>query len=210
VRKILIADDHAVVRTGIKQLLMDLAEPFVMQEAQDGTEVLEKLQKERFDLILLDIAMPGKSGLEILKEIKTEHPKIPVLILTMFPEEQFALRALKSGASGYITKASITEELTKAIKLILQGRKYLTETLQNEMLSALHHDVEQLPHKELSDREYQVMLMIASGKTRKQIAKELFLSAKTISTYRMRILEKMRLKTNAELINYVSKYKLIV
>ena len=206
--KILIADDHAVVRKGVKHILSDFPDRFVVYEATDGVEVLEKVQNERFDIIILDIAMPDKDGIETLKEIKSEKPKLPVLMLSMYPEEQFAMRALKSGASGYLTKESMPDELAKAIQKILRGGKYVSESLHDEMLYALDQDTEQLPHEALSDREYQIMVMIANGIPRKQIAERLFLSAKTISTYRARILEKMRLKTNADLTSYVLRHKL--
>jgi two-component system invasion response regulator UvrY len=207
--KILIADDHAVVRKGVRHILSEFPDDVTASEAGDSYEVIDKIRKNDYDLVLLDIAMPGKDGLEALKEIKIEKPKLPVLILSMFPEEQFALRALKSGASGYLTKESIPEELLKAIKKILRGGKYVSESFSDELLLVLDRDVEKLPHETLSDREYQVMLMIAAGKTRKEIAEKLFLSVKTVSTYRTRILEKMGMKTNADLTNYVNKHNLI-
>jgi len=207
--RILIADDHAVVRKGVRHILSELPDKVCAHEAADSTEVMKRVRKDDYDLVLLDIAMPGKDGLETLKEIKSEKPKLPVLILSMFPEEQFAFRALKSGASGYLTKESIPEELIKAIQKILKGGKYISESFSDELLVSMGRDFEQLPHENLSDREYQVMLMIASGKTRKEIAEKLFLSVKTVSTYRTRILEKMGLKTNADLTNYVAKHNLI-
>lgn len=207
--KILIADDHAVVRKGVRHILSELPDDVTVNEAGDSYEVIDNIRKNDYDLVLLDIAMPGKDGLEALKQIKTEKPKLPVLILSMFPEEQFALRALKSGASGYLTKESIPEELLKAIQKVLRGGKYVSESFSDEILLSLDRDVEKLPHETLSDREYQVMLMIAAGKTRKEIADKLFLSVKTVSTYRTRILEKMGLKTNADLTNYVNQHNLI-
>jgi two-component system invasion response regulator UvrY len=207
--KILIADDHAVVRKGVRHILSEFPDDVTASEAGDSYEVIDKIRKNDYDIVLLDIAMPGKDGLEALKEIKIEKPKLPVLILSMFPEEQFALRALKSGASGYLTKESIPEELLKAIKKILRGGKYVSESFSDELLLVIDRDVEKLPHETLSDREYQVMLMIAAGKTRKEIAEKLFLSVKTVSTYRTRILEKMGMKTNADLTNYMNKHNLI-
>ena len=209
--KILIADDHAVVRKGVRYILSELQDTVIPDEAEDSYEALEKVRKNDYDLVLLDIAMPGKDGLETLKEIKIEKPKIPVLILSMFPEEQFALRALKSGASGYLTKDSIPDELIKAIQKVLRGGKYVSESFSDELLLSIDRDrdIERLPHEILSDREYQVMFMIAAGKTRKEIADKLFLSVKTVSTYRTRILEKMGLKTNADLTNYVNQHNLI-
>ena len=208
--RILIADDHAVVRKGVRHILLELPDKVVAHEAADSTEVMKRVKKDDYDIVLLDIAMPGKDGLETLKEIKSERPKLPVLILSMFPEEQFALRALKSGASGYLTKESIPEELIRAIQKIIKGGKYISESFSDELLVSMGRDVEQLPHEALSDREYQVMLMIASGKTRKEIAEKLFLSVKTVSTYRTRILEKMELKTNTDLTNYVNHHNLRV
>jgi two-component system invasion response regulator UvrY len=208
--RVLIADDHAVVRKGVRHILSELTDKFVAREAADSAEVMKRVRKDDYDIVLLDIAMPGKDGLETLKEIKSEIPKLPVLILSMFPEEQFALRALKSGASGYLTKESIPEELIKAIQKIIKGGKYISESFSDELLASVDRDVEKMSHESLSDREYQVMLMIASGKTRKEIAEKLFLSVKTVSTYRTRILEKMELKTNADLTNYVNKHNLIV
>lgn len=208
--KILIADDHAVVRKGVRHILSEFPDDVIASEAGNSYEVIDNIRKDDYNLVLLDIAMPGKDGLEALKEIKIEKPKLPVLILSMFPEEQFALRALKSGASGYLTKESIPEELLKAIQKILRGGKYVSESFSDEILLAIDRDVEKLPHEILSDREYQVMLMIAAGKTRKQIAEKLFLSVKTVSTYRTRILEKMGMKTNADLTNYVNQHNLII
>lgn len=208
--KILIADDHAVVRKGVRHILSEFPDDVIASEAGNSYEVIDKIRKDDYNIVLLDIAMPGKDGLEALKEIKIEKPKLPVLILSMFPEEQFALRALKSGASGYLTKESIPEELLKAIQKILRGGKYVSESFSDEILLAIDRDVEKLPHEILSDREYQVMLMIAAGKTRKQIAEKLFLSVKTVSTYRTRILEKMGMKTNADLTNYVNQHNLII
>jgi two-component system invasion response regulator UvrY len=208
--KILIADDHAVVRKGVRHILSEFPDDVIASEAGNSYEVIDNIRKDDYNIVLLDIAMPGKDGLEALKEIKIEKPKLPVLILSMFPEEQFALRALKSGASGYLTKESIPEELLKAIQKILRGGKYVSESFSDEILLAIDRDVEKLPHEILSDREYQVMLMIAAGKTRKQIAEKLFLSVKTVSTYRTRILEKMGMKTNADLTNYVNQHNLII
>ncbi len=184
--KILIADDHAVVRKGVRHILSELPDDVTANEAGDSYEVIDNIRKNDYDLVLLDIAMPGKDGLEVLKQIKTKKPKLPVLILSMFPEEQFALRALKSGASGYLTKESIPEELLKAVQKILRGGKYVSESFSDEILLALDRDLEKLPHETLSDREYQVMLMIAAGKTRKQIAEKLFLDKIFIRLIRTR------------------------
>jgi DNA-binding NarL/FixJ family response regulator len=207
--KILIADDHAIVREGLKQILSESSDLVVVDEASTGQEVLEKINKNDLDLVVLDIAMPGRGGLDILKEIKTQKPRLPVLMLSMYPEEQYAVRVLKSGASGYLTKESAPGELVKAIRQISQGKKYISPTLAEKLAIDLEISPDRLPHETLSDREYQVMCMIASGKTLKEIADELSLSIKTISTYRSRILEKMHMKTNAELTHYAIKNRLV-
>jgi two-component system, NarL family, invasion response regulator UvrY len=207
--KIFIADDHAVVREGLKHILSEMPDVLVAGEAGNGQEVLEKIGRKEYDLVLLDIAMPGRDGLEILKDLKLQKPKLPVLILSMFPEEQYALRALKSGASGYLTKDSIPDELIKAVRKILKGGKYISSSFSDKLLFSFDSDAEAPIHETLSDREYQVMRMIASGKTLQGIADELTLSVKTISTYRTRILEKMGMKNNAELTHYAIKQHLV-
>ena len=207
--KILIADDHAVVREGVKYILSEIQDIKVAGEAGNGQEALEKIGKNDYDLILLDIAMPGRDGLEILKDIKVLKPKLPVMILSMFPEEQYALRALKSGASGYLTKDSIPDELIKAVRKILNGGKYVSSSFSDKLLFSLDSDADRPLHDALSDREYQVLRLIASGKTIKDIADEMSLSVKTVSTYRSRILEKMDMKNNAELTHYAIKHLLV-
>jgi two-component system, NarL family, invasion response regulator UvrY len=207
--KIFIADDHAVVREGLKHILSEIPDVLVAGEAGNGQEVLEKVGRKEYDLILLDIAMPGRDGLEILKDLKFQKPKLPVLILSMFPEEQYALRALKSGASGYLTKDSIPDELIKAVRKILNGGKYISSSFSEKLLFSFDNDAEKPIHETLSDREYQVLRMIASGKTLQGIADELSLSVKTISTYRSRILEKMGMNNNAELTHYAIKLNLV-
>jgi len=207
--KILIADDHAIVREGMKQILSESSEMLVVAEASTGQAVLEKINKNDIDLVVLDISMPGRGGMDILKDIKSLKPKLPVLILSMYPEEQYAVRVLKSGASGYLTKESAPAELVKAIRQISQGKKYISPSLAEKLAIDLEVSPDKPPHEILSDREYQVMCMIASGKTLKEIADGLSLSIKTISTYRSRILEKMNMKTNAELTHYAIKSKLV-
>ena len=207
--QILVADDHAVVREGVKQILADVNDMVVKGEAKDGPETLEKAMRNNYDVILLDISMPGRNGLEILKEIKAHLPKIPVLILSMHPEEQYAVRALRAGAAGYLTKASAPQELIGAIRKASRGGKYVTASLAEKLAFELDADTEKPPHETLSNREYQVMLMLASGKTVGEIAEELCLSAKTISTYRTRIMEKMGMKKNAELTLYAVKNNLV-
>ena len=207
--KILIADDHPIVRKGLRQILSEESDIGEVGEAQNSQEVLELVRKKSWDIVVLDITMPGRGGIDVLKELKQLHPKLPVLILSMHPEDQYAVRALKAGASGYMTKESAQDELVKAIRKILQGGKYVSPTLAEKLAFNLEVRTEKPPHETLSDREYQVMLMIASGKTVSRIAEELALSAKTIDTYRTRILEKMKMKTNAELMKYAIRNKLV-
>lgn len=207
--KILIADDHPVVRRGLKQILGEEPDVGLLGEAQNFEEVLESVQKLDWDIIVLDISMPGKDGLEILKELKHKRPTLPALILSMHAENQYAIRALKAGAAGYITKESAPEELVKAIRKVLGGGKYVSPSLAEKLASNLEADTSKPPHEILSNREYQVMCMLASGKTSKEIAKGQSLSLKTISTYRARILEKMKMKSNAELIHYAIQNRLV-
>jgi two-component system, NarL family, invasion response regulator UvrY len=207
--KILIADDHPIVRAGIKQILADTPDMIAADEAGDGREVLQLIGKKEYDVILLDISMPGRSGLEILKDLKTEKPKIPVLILSIYPEEQYAIRALRAGAAGYLTKSSAPNELVAAIRKISGGGRYITAALAEKLASYLTMDLEKPLHEKLSDREYQVMLQIAAGKTVTEIAGDLCLSVKTISTYRTHILEKMCLKNNSEIARYAMQNNLL-
>ncbi|MDH5406778.1 MAG: response regulator transcription factor [Candidatus Aminicenantes bacterium] len=207
--KILIADDHAIVREGLKQIIRETSDMVVADEASTGQELLEKVWKHDYDVVLLDISMPGRSGLDILKQIRSQKPELPVLILTIHPEEQYAVRVLRAGASGYLTKESAPDELIKAIRKVSMGRKYVSSTLAEKLASEVDIISEKPLHQALSDREYEVMCMIASGKTVKEIAEELCLSIKTISTYRSRILEKMKMKSNAELIHYAIQNRLV-
>jgi DNA-binding NarL/FixJ family response regulator len=207
--RVLIADDHAVVRQGLKQILQDTREMVVAGEALNGQEVLEKVRTEAWDVVVLDIAMPGRSGLDILKELKSERPKLPVLVLSMYAEDQFAVRVLRAGASGYLTKDSAPDELVKAVRKVVSGGRYVSPFLAEKLAFEINTDSSQLPHETLSDREFQVLRLIATGKTVKEIAAELSLSVKTISTYRARIRQKMNLTTNAELIHYAIRNRLI-
>jgi len=207
--RILVVDDHTVVREGIKQILAGQEDMFVEDEAESGQEALNKLTKKNYDLILLDISMPGRSGLEILEEIRLKQPKLPVLILSMHPEEQYAVRTLRAGAAGYLTKASAPQELISAIRKVARGGKYVTASLAEKLAFELDAGAEKPRHEKLSNREYQVMLMLASGQSVTEVAEELCLSAKTITTYRTRILEKMDMKKNAELTLYSIKNNLI-
>jgi DNA-binding NarL/FixJ family response regulator len=207
--KVLIADDHAVVRQGLKRILQDTHEMVVAGEAVNGQEVLKKVRAETWDVVILDISMPGHSGLDILKELEHERPKLPVLVLSMHSEDQFAMRVLRAGASGYLTKDSAPDELVKAVRKVASGGKYVSPLLAEKMAFEIGPDSNKLPHETLSDREFQVLRMIATGKAVGEIATELSLSPKTISTYRARLLQKMNLTTNAELIHYAIRNHLI-
>jgi DNA-binding NarL/FixJ family response regulator len=207
--KILIADDHPIVRKGLKQILSEESDMGVFGEAQNSQELLELVRKQDWDIVILDITMPGRGGIDVLKELKHQYPKLPFLILSMHPEDQYAVRALKAGAGGYLTKESAQEELIKAIRKVVRGGKYISSTLAEKLAFDLETETEKPLHETLSDREHQVLLMIASGKTVSEIAEELSLSVKTIDTYRARILEKMKMKTNAELTYYAIKNELV-
>jgi DNA-binding NarL/FixJ family response regulator len=207
--RVLIADDHAVVRRGVRLVLESTARIEVVAEAATGFEALDKARKERIDVAVLDMSMPGPGGLEVLKQMKGEHPRLPVLILTMHPEDQYAVRAFRAGASGYLTKQSIPDELIRAVETLAAGRKYITPSVAEALASEVHHDTTKLPHEQLSDREYQVLLRIAAGRTVGEIAAELRLSPKTVSTYRTRLLEKMEIKTSAELTHYAFAHGLV-
>jgi DNA-binding NarL/FixJ family response regulator len=207
--KILIADDHEVVRRGLKQIVAETMDMVVAGEACRGQEVLDEVSKSDYDVVLLDISMPDRSGLDILKELKRTNPGLPVMMLSMYPEELYAVRALRAGARGYLTKESAPDELIGAISRIALGGRYISSSLGEKLASELGYDADKPPHLTLSDREYQVMVMIASGKSVKQISEELMLGVKTISTYRSRILEKMGMKNNAELIRYAIESRLV-
>ena len=206
---VFIADDHPIVRQGLKQALSETEDIKVADEAGDGAEVMFKLRKNTFDVILLDIAMPGRGGIDVLKQIRSSEIKVPVLILSIYPEEQYAVRALRAGASGYLTKNCETDTLIEAIKKVASGGKYVSESLAEKLAYDIGLDSEKPVHTTLSDREYEVMCEIASGKTVTEIAGEMALSVKTISTYRARILKKMNMKNNAELTRYAIKNNLV-
>jgi len=207
--RILVADDHTVVREGVRQILAGLEDMRVEDEAEDGQETLEKVMRGNCDMVLLDISMPGRSGLEVLDDILNIRPKLPVLILSMHPEEQYAVRALRAGASGYLTKASAAHELIGAIRKVTRGGKYVTASLAEKLARELDSKADKQRHEKLSNREYQVMLMLASGKTVSEISGELCLSVKTVSTYRTRIMDKMGMKKNAELTFYAMNNRLL-
>lgn len=207
--RILIADDHAVVRHGLKQILADEFKRSVFGEASNAQEALNRVWKEQWDVVVLDITMPGRSGLEVLREIKKSSPKLPVLVLSMHPENQFAVRVLKRGAAGYMTKESAPAELVGAIKKVIAGGRYVSSALAEKLATYLAADNQKPVQELLSDREFQVLRLIASGKIVSDIARELSLSVKTISTYRSRILEKMGMKNNAELMHYAIQHQLV-
>lgn len=207
--KILIADDHAIVRRGLKQILTETPDMIVAGEAHNGQDLLEKMRSDQWDVVVLDISMPGRGGLDILKQLKSERPKLPVLMLTIHPEDQYAVRVLRAGASGYLTKESAPDHLVEAIRKVARGGKYISPHLAERLAFNLESISERPPHEALSDREFQVLRLIASGKTVKEVGEELSLSVKTISTYRTRILEKMRMKNNAELTHYAIQQKLV-
>lgn len=207
--KALIGDDHTLFREGLKRVLKEISHVDQIEEACNGEEVLEKAASNPYDLIILDISMPGRSGLDILKQIKCFRPGLHVLILSMHSEEEYAERALRAGASGYLTKESKPDELISAVRKVIRGEKYISSSLAERLANHLGNNSEKLLHETLSDREFEVMCMIASGKTVREIAKELFLSSKTISTHRMHILDKMRMKNNAQLTHYAIKNNLV-
>jgi two-component system, NarL family, invasion response regulator UvrY len=207
--RILIADDHAVVRQGLKQILAGAFKRASFGEAADSQQTLERVWKERWDVVILDLTMPGRSGLQVLAEIKRAYPKLPVLILSIHPEDQFAVRLLKAGAAGYLTKETAPEELVGAVRKAVAGGRYISPGLAEKMASLLTNDAPGAPHEALSDREFLILNLIASGKSVSVIARELSLSVKTVSTYRGRVLEKMGLSNNAQLVHYAFQNRLV-
>lgn len=207
--RVLIADDHAVVRQGLKKILAEHSDMNVIGEAENAADALLLVQNTKADVLLLDITMPDRSGLDILKDLKRSKPKLPILVLSMHPEAQFAVRVLRSGGSGYLTKDAPPEELAKAIRKVTAGGKYVSAMLAEQLATMTETNIQRPPHEKLSDREFQVMRLIAHGKTLTKIGESLSLSVKTISTYRARILDKMNMTSNAEIARYAVEHKLI-
>jgi len=207
--KVIIADDHPVVRQGLRQMLAVEQDLTVVGEARNGQEVVELSRRVPWEVAVLDYNMPGKNGLELIKELRQRYPGRAVLILSMYPEDRYAVRALKAGAAGYITKETAGDELTKAVKKVATGGRYVSQALAEKLASRLTPEQERPPHERLSDREYRVMWLLASGKTLHQIADEMRLSPSTVSTYRGRILKKLGLNTNVDLVHYAMKHRLI-
>jgi two-component system invasion response regulator UvrY len=207
--RILIADDHAVVRRGLKHVLADAFKKAVFGEAANSQEALERVWKEPWDVVILDLTMPGRSGLDVLKEMKRARPKLPILILSMHPEDQFAVRLLKAGAAGYMTKETAPGELVGAVNKAVAGGRYVSLPLAEKLASLVVRDENAAPHESLSDREFLILRLIASGKPVSAIARELSLSVKTVSTYRARLLEKMHMNNNSELVHYAFQNQLV-
>lgn len=208
--RVLVADAHPLLRAGLKQVLAETTDLAVTDEAASGQEVLAKIRRQAFDVVSLDLAMPDGNGLEVLKQIKAEQPDLPVLVLSMYPEDQFALRAIKAGAAGYLAKTSIPGELVAALRKIAAGGRYISASLAEQLaLSLQHPDQARMPHEQLSDREYEIFCRIGRGETVSQIAAQLHLSVKTVSTHRAHILKKMRLASNAQLMRYALDQKLV-
>lgn len=207
--KILISDDHSIVREGLKQIVKNINPDSIIDEAVEGVDALLKIENNEYDLVILDISMPGKSGLDILKTLNAKEKKVQILMLSIHPQEQYAVRAFKLGASGYLCKSSIYTELETAIKSILSNRKYISPAFAEKMIFGKSGDIIKTPHEKLSEREFQIMCMLAKGKTVKEIAVELCISDKTVSTHRTRLLSKMGITKNAELTSYALKNDLI-
>jgi len=207
--RVLVADDHPLIRSGLKQILAQEPDVAVLGEAGDSEQLLELLEQQAWDVVLLDITMPGRGGLDALHEIRRRRPALPVLVLSVHAEEQFALRAIKAGASGYLSKTDPPSEIVRAIRKVVSGKKYVSATLAETLANAIESGSDRPPHESLSDREFQVMCKMASGRTVSQIAVEISLSVKTVSTYRARVLEKMNMRTNAELTRYAIQNGLV-
>lgn len=207
--RMLIADDHAIVRKGLKQLILEEYPGAQLEEVDDAESLMSKIMDGNWDIVICDLSMPGRSGLDALRQIKQSYPSTPVLIMSMHPEDQYALRVLKAGASGYLGKENIHEDIVKAIRTVLLGKKYITASVAEKLAQAFEDDQEKSSHEKLSDREFDVFKLLASGKAVSDIAEQLSLSVTTVSTYRARVLEKMQLKSNADLTRYALNNNLI-
>jgi DNA-binding NarL/FixJ family response regulator len=207
--KVLISDDHAIVRKGIKQLLLEQWPCAQIGETSNAEELVQKAVLEDWNVVICDLSMPGRSGLDALKQIKKSSPQLPVLIMSMYPEDQYAVRVLKAGAAGYLSKDSIHEDLIKAIETVMRGKRFITPSIAESLVEAIHVNGEEQLHESLSDREFEVFKLLAQGQTVSQIAQQLSLSTTTISTYRSRILEKMRMRSNTDLARYGIEHHLI-
>jgi two-component system invasion response regulator UvrY len=207
--KVLVADDHAIVRRGLKQILADTPDIVAAGEASTAQEVMQLVREQRWTVVLLDISIPGATGLELLADIKRDKPELPVLILTAYPEEQYAVRAIRAGAAGFLTKESAPEKLIEAVRKVAGGGRYVSAELAETLASLLAGEAGGAPHERLSNREFEVFKMLSSGKTVSQVAQMLSLSVKTVSTHRTRLLKKMEMKTNAELTHYAMRNKLV-
>ncbi len=207
--RILIADDHTVVRKGLRQILLDEFPSAQITEVADAEELIKKVMDEKWDVVVSDLSMPGRSGLDALQQIKLSHPDLPVLILSIHPEEQYALRALKSGAAGYLSKDTAPDELVKAVQKVLLGKKYISQAIAEKLANTFSSDSSLNPHESLSDREFDVMKLLANGKSVSEIAEMLSLSVTTVSTYRARVMVKMDMKSNPDLTKYAIEHQLI-
>jgi two-component system invasion response regulator UvrY len=206
---VLIADDHVVVRKGFSEIISETIDMEVTAEAESGGEVLRLARESEFDVVVLDLNMPGKSGFEVLKQLESQHPDLPVLVLSIHDEDQYAIRVLQAGASGYLTKESAADDLMEAVRRVAEGGKYMSPAVAEDLLDRMNSDVEGAPHELLSDREFQVMRLLASGERVSDIADRLSLSVKTVSTYRSRLLDKMDMDSNADLTRYAIEHDLI-
>ncbi len=207
--RILIADDHIIVRKGLRQILLEEFKSAIIEEVGDAEDMIKKIITSEWDVVISDLSMPGRSGLEALQQIRQLHPNLPVLILSIHPEDQYALRVLKAGASGYLSKDLAAEELVTAVRRVLLGKKYITPSIAEKLVAAIDQDSEKLPHEYLSDREFSVLKSLAAGRSVSEIAESLFLSVTTISTYRARLMTKMNMKNNADLTLYALENKLL-
>lgn len=207
--RILVVDDHALIRKGMKQILDDTGDMCVAGEAESGAQAIRMVQEKQYDVVLLDITMPDRNGIDVLRQLRLNHPQLPVLMLSMHPEEQYAVRSMKAGAAGYLSKQSAPTQLVTAIRQVASGKKYISSELAEQLADGLSQGYQELLHQTLSNREYQTLCLMASGKSLSEIAEAMSLSAKTVSVYRARLLEKMKLKNNAEAVRYAINNHLI-